>query len=177
MVTDRKRRAALALGVFSANLLLDRLTKSAAVALLKGKEPVVLLKRLVILSYTENTGAFLSLGAGWNAYIKIVVLLIMPVLVCAAALVYIIRKEKKLFRILTGSCVIGGGMGNLLDRIRNNFHVIDFMNFGIGEIRTGILNVADMSVTFGVIALLIFEIAVTRQTATRQNAASPEEPE
>ena len=64
LVTDRKRRAALALGVFCANFLLDRLTKTAAVALLKGKEPVVLLKRLVILSYTENTGAFLSLGAG-----------------------------------------------------------------------------------------------------------------
>ena len=54
--------------------------------------------------------------------------------------------------------IIGGGLGNLIDRLSNNFRVVDFINFGIGNVRTGILNVADMSVTFGVIILAIYSI-------------------
>jgi signal peptidase II len=75
-------------------------------------------------------------------------------------------KEKRLYRIIILSCIIGGGMGNLCERLFNEFNVIDFMNFGIGAIRTGILNVADLSVTFGIVALLFFEI----KTDKRQNA-------
>ena len=54
--------------------------------------------------------------------------------------------------------IIGGGLGNLIDRLSNDFRVVDFINFGIGNVRTGILNVADMSVTFGVIFLAIYSI-------------------
>jgi signal peptidase II len=53
--------------------------------------------------------------------------------------------------------IIAGGLGNLIDRLLNNFTVIDFLNFGIGPVRTGILNVADLSVTFGVVLFLIYE--------------------
>ena len=50
------------------------------------------------------------------------------------------------------------GLGNLLDRLFNGFRVIDFMNFGIGNLRTGILNVADLSITFGVIIFIIYDL-------------------
>ena len=57
----------------------------------------------------------------------------------------------------------------MVDRLFNDFKVIDFMNFGIGGLRTGILNAADLSVTFGVIVLFIFEIKTTVQ---REKAAA-----
>jgi signal peptidase II len=186
----------LSLSVFFANFVIDRLTKITAIALLKKHEPLSLLRGLVIFTYTENPGAFLSLGAQWPAALKYAALLIVPILICAAALLYLMLKEKKLYRVIAGSCVSGGGIGNLLDRLCNDFRVIDcmrrvhtpplwgvkkgmypetntlpkqhtsrlcrevvdFMNFGIGPLRTGILNAADLSVTFGVLALLLFEI-------------------
>jgi signal peptidase II len=110
-----------------------------------------------VLIYAENEGAFLSLGANWNVFIKYFILLILPIIICFILLGFLALKEIKLYRIISGSCIIGGGLSNIIDRLFNNFKVIDFLNFGIGNLRTGILNVADLSVTFGVIALLIFE--------------------
>jgi signal peptidase II len=49
--------------------------------------------------------------------------------------------------------VIGGGIGNLIDRVRFGY-VIDFFNLGIGNLRTGIFNVADMAITAGFLIML-----------------------
>ena len=49
--------------------------------------------------------------------------------------------------------VFAGGIGNLIDRMRINA-VIDFLNLGIGPVRTGIFNVADMAITAGFVMLL-----------------------
>jgi len=51
--------------------------------------------------------------------------------------------------------VPSGGLGNLLDRIMNDGRVIDFMNLGIGTLRTAIFNVADVCITTGVVLLLV----------------------
>ena len=47
------------------------------------------------------------------------------------------------------SFVAGGGLSNLIDRASRQGRVVDFLNFGIGNLRTGILNVADIFITFG----------------------------
>jgi signal peptidase II len=154
----RQKYIALVLGIFLINYLFDRLTKIIAIKYLRENDPIKLLNNMIILTFAENTGAFLSLGAGWNIYIKYFVLLIIPIIICIIGLIYLMTKETKIYRIIIGSCIIGGGIGNLIDRLFNNFKVMDFINFGIGNIRTGILNVADLSVTFGVIILMIFEI-------------------
>ena len=52
------------------------------------------------------------------------------------------------------SVILGGGMGNLIDRLMNDGRVADFMNVGIGPVRTGIFNVADLYITFGAIYLV-----------------------
>jgi lipoprotein signal peptidase len=52
--------------------------------------------------------------------------------------------------------IIDSGLGNLIDRSFNNFRVVDFINFGIGNSRTEILNVGDMFVTFGVLFLAFY---------------------
>ena len=45
--------------------------------------------------------------------------------------------------------MVGGGFGNLIDRIFNEGRVIDFVNIGIGSLRTGLFNKADISITLG----------------------------
>jgi signal peptidase II len=162
-IRTRGKYICLTLGIFLLNYLLDRITKYLALEYLSGKDPIVLLDNLVILVFTQNTGAFLSLGANWNIYIKYFALLIIPIAICIYGIFYLMLKEKKIYRIVILSCVIGGGIGNLSDRLFNGFNVIDFLNFGIGNIRTGILNVADLSVTFGMVVLLIFEMRNDRR--------------
>ena len=165
----RTKFIGLSLGIFGLNYAVDRVTKLIAQAVLRGEEPVSLLFNTVVFTYAENSGAFLSLGADWNVNLKYFVLLILPIAVCTLGLFYFMFKETSAAKIITGSCIIGGGLGNLVDRLFNDFKVIDFMNFGIGGLRTGILNAADLSVTFGVIVLFIFEIKTTVQ---REKAAA-----
>ncbi|WP_419661036.1 signal peptidase II (lipoprotein signal peptidase) domain protein [Desulfosarcina variabilis str. Montpellier] len=50
----------------------------------------------------------------------------------------------------------GTGIGNLIDRILHNGFVMDFLNVGIGPLRTGIFNVADVAIMGGA-ALLFFK--------------------
>lgn len=52
------------------------------------------------------------------------------------------------------SHIIGGGIGNLIDRIFNSGAVIDFMNIGINDLRTGIFNIADVAITAGIVMLI-----------------------
>jgi len=51
--------------------------------------------------------------------------------------------------------ILAGGVGNLIDRISNDGLVIDFLNVGIGPLRTGIFNVADIGVMFGAAVLAV----------------------
>ena len=72
--------------------------------------------------------------------------------------IYCITKAKQLSfaRLLPFALVFAGGTGNIVDRLIYDRHVTDFMNVGIGSLRTGIFNFADMCVTAAVI-ILIFQ--------------------
>lgn len=155
---QRKKIIFITIITFIINFGLDRLTKYLAVVFLKGHRPSSYLGDIFRLVYAENTGAFLSMGAGFPFVIKYILLLIIPVLVCLFGLYWCFIKETDKFRCILFSTIIAGGLGNLVDRFINNFRVIDFMNFGIGKLRTGILNVADLSITFGVIIFILYDL-------------------
>lgn len=149
-----KRLGLMAL-VFALNYGLDRLTKLLAVARLKGTGVHEYLGGLLVLVFAENDGAFLSMGSTWPPAVKMAVFLLLPFLVCLYGLWYALVREKRCSTIVIIVTIVAGGIGNLQDRLLNNFRVVDFLNVGIGNFRTGILNVGDMSVTFGVIALAL----------------------
>ena len=148
----------LTLIVLLCNFLIDRITKIIAIDFLKGKESISLFYNTIVFKYTENTGAFLSVGSDFPDGLKYIIFIILPVIICLFGLYYCAFKltDKKMVIIIVS--IIGGGLGNLVDRLFNDFRVVDFINFGIGTLRTGILNVADMSVTFGVIFLAIYSL-------------------
>src|SRR5947199_5008520 len=58
-------------------------------------------------------------------------------------------------KVLAFSLVVGGGLSNLLDRVAYGGYVVDFINLGIGSLRTGIFNAADVAITVGVL-LVVF---------------------
>jgi signal peptidase II len=67
-----------------------------------------------------------------------------------------VRATSGSVQIVSLSLICGGGFGNLIDRLRYDGYVMDFLNIGIGPIRTGIFNVADVALMAG-IALLVFQ--------------------
>jgi signal peptidase II len=60
--------------------------------------------------------------------------------------------------------ILAGGLGNLIDRVCRNGVVIDFLNLGVGSMRTGIFNMADMAITTGVIILLVESLRKSTKT-------------
>ena len=108
------------------------------------------------LQYAENTGAFLSLGSSLPQPWRHIVFTVLVGLFLLALLAYVLfnRTLPETYR-LSLSLVCGGGTSNLIDRVIYDGRVVDFLNAGIGPIRTGVFNVADMAITTGAILLLI----------------------
>ena len=68
----------------------------------------------------------------------------------AALLAYLfISKPQNPIVSVAIALIVGGGVSNLIDRLRYGGYVVDFLNVGIGSLRTGIFNVADMAIMVG----------------------------
>ena len=108
-----------------------------------------------IMQYVENKGAFLGMGSDMNDSLKMIFLLILPALVLGYVIYYIIKtKELDRVSLIAFCCIVGGGIANVFDRIVYG-QVTDFFFINLGGVfKTGIFNVADLSVTTGMIILL-----------------------
>lgn len=136
----------------------DRITKDLAKAHLQGREMLTYFHDTFRLLYVENTGAALSLGDNLPKAASFWLLSILPLLFLLGVAFYTIKhaEQMSVMKVFSLTMIFSGGIGNVIDRIIYDRHVTDFMNMGIGDIRTGIFNVADIFVTSGVIGLLLF---------------------
>jgi signal peptidase II len=146
----------------------DQITKNFARRGLANSEPIVFLNNVFRLQYAENPGAFLNLGAGSSENLRFWVFTLVVGLFLAVMLIYLlISPNNSKAKIVSFSLVLGGGVGNLIDRVFNEGRVIDFMNIGIGSLRTGVFNVADVAISCGVVWLFALTFA------TSQNRSAP----
>lgn len=141
----------------------DRVTKHVAAVRLSEGPSRSFLADMFRLEYAENTGGFLSLGADWPRPVRTLVFGAGNA-VLLALVVMAMRRRWPTRTLLGVALLIGGGVSNLLDRIIHGT-VIDFMNVGIGPLRTGIFNVADMAIMLGVVIVML--------DACRSNAHAP----
>ena len=130
----------------------DQATKSVAKAYLSETQTIVLLGDTVRLQLAKNYGAFLSLGASIGEASRGALMSVVVGLVLAALLAYLfVSKPENPIIGVAVALIVGGGVGNLIDRLRYGGYVVDFLNVGIGPLRTGIFNVADMAIMVGVV--------------------------
>jgi signal peptidase II len=135
----------------------DQTTKFLAREHLQGQGISSLLDDTLRLQYVENRGAFLSFGESLPQRWRTGIFTVGAGAVLAGFLLYaFFASTSGAGRITSLSLICGGGIGNLIDRIRFDGYVTDFLNIGIGPIRTGIFNVTDVSLMAG-IALLLFQ--------------------
>jgi len=134
----------------------DQATKAIARQQLAGAPTKTYLGDTFRLQYIENTGAFLGLGASLPPALRFWIMVALVGTAVTGMLIYVLKtRDLSFLGILGWSLVIGGGLGNLIDRILNDGAVVDFMNLGLGRLRTGIFNIADVAVMLGLgIALL-----------------------
>jgi signal peptidase II len=140
----------------------DQVTKSIAKDLLPVNYVLSYLGDTVRLRLVYNSGAFLGMGAYLPEIWRMVIFTIgAGCLIIGFPAFALISKTGRPSMIFSIALLFAGGVGNLIDRIAYHGFVVDFINVGIGPVRTGIFNVADMAVTFG--AILLFLTAFQRQ--------------
>jgi len=114
-----------------------------------------ILGELLQLMNVENSGAFLGMGSESNPTVKLIFLLILPIIVILSVLYYLFTNKSVDKLTSVGlSCIVGGGLANLYDRFLYG-SVTDFLFMDFGIAKTGIFNLADLSVTTGMILILL----------------------
>jgi signal peptidase II len=103
----------------------------------------------ITLTKVENTGAFLSVGSVLPEFLRFTLLIVLPAIVLLMGLYFIMTKARlSKLTIIGAAFVIGGGLGNLYDRIVFG-SVTDFLHIDFIIFQTGIFNLADVSIMFG----------------------------
>ena len=135
----------------------DQVTKQVARSLLAGEPGRSYLADTIRLEYAENAGGFLSLGSTWSPMVRTALLTIgtgaMLLILAGLAL----RSRLIGWSLLAAILFISGGASNWLDRATRG-SVVDFINLGIGPLRTGIFNAADVSILAGAAVFALVEI-------------------
>ena len=131
-------------------LIIDQITKILVVNSIVPGENIEIIKNIFSIIYTNNTGAAFSILLGKRIFLIVVAILIIGILL------YYIKKNKvdgKL-NIIAFSLIIGGSLGNLIDRIVRGY-VVDFISIKLGSYNFPIFNIADTLIVVGVFLLLI----------------------
>ena len=167
------RRSVFIVILIAFNVIIDQLSKFWVRANVEAGSVTEIVGQKFILTNVENKGAFLGMGSDLGPTLRIILLLVLPVVVLGIVLVHVFR-EKYMDRLsVIGFCfILGGGIANIYDRIALG-SVTDFWRIDLGGIfKTGIFNIADMSVTSGMIMLLTAALFIKKKPIKEEE--SPE---
>jgi len=153
-----------------ANIAADQISKFWVRAVVEPFSSAPIIGNYLTLRNVENDGAFLGMGGDLNPTLKLFVLLIIPTVVLLYVL-YFLFKEKKMdtLSLIGFSCVVGGGIANVFDRFVYG-SVTDFLFIDLGFVRTGIFNIADLSVTTGMILILWSSLKLHKKDKVKSQA-------
>lgn len=156
MKTKRIIRILVIMLILISNISCDQVSKSIVRKSVEYHERIGLIDPYVTLTKVENTGAFLSMGNSLPDFLKTMLLIILPLLALAFGLLFLLIKTEIPKNMLLGLCfVIGGGIGNIYDRIMFG-SVTDFLHIDFVLFQTGIFNMADVSIMVGYFLILIY---------------------
>jgi len=150
------KRLLLLLCVLAACVGCDQTTKRMAESNLPRQQALSFLADTVRLQVAHNEGAFLNLGVSLPKSWRLTVLRggVAAMLVALLAYALYVKPVGTPF-MLAVSLIFAGGCSNLIDRFVNDGYVVDFLNLGVGPLRTGIFNVADIAITAGALLLVL----------------------
>ena len=125
----------------------DQLTKFFIVKNFKISQSFPIFNNIFHLTFVKNTGAGFGILKGFNPFLILISLVVIGIIFYY----YKQIKENQILLQIIAAFVLGGTIGNLIDRIRLGY-VIDFLDFRIWPV----FNIADSFVTIGIIGLVIY---------------------
>lgn len=134
----------------------DQATKRMATVHLQGEPARSFWNDTLRLQYALNSGGFLSVGSSLSWEARRWIFLGLNGVALAMLTGFLLARPALAFsNFFAGSLILAGGIGNLIDRYVNQGLVVDFLNIGLGAVRSGIFNVADVAISAGLIVWLI----------------------
>jgi len=162
-------KGVLLLAVAGITLLLDVLTKQWIVATLVLYEIRPVFGEFFRLTYTHNPGAAFGINIGEHSRLFFLALSLVALVVLGW--MYRITPRRDVLRLASLALVCGGAIGNILDRLRYDAGVVDFIDIGFGSHRFWIFNIADSAVSIGAVLLLISFYLEERRDARAAEAS------
>lgn len=146
------RIAYAAYGLALVVIVIDQLTKAWMIDGLSLQEvrQIPVWPPIFHLSWVENTGVSFGLFGGGSARWA---LTIFSLVVAAILAVWATKADRRLLAVALGM-VMGGALGNVIDRIRFGY-VVDFLDFSGTGFFPWVFNVADSAITVGVVLLIL----------------------
>ncbi len=133
-------------------LVLDVITKVLIQQTLHISQSISVLGDFFRLTYIHNPGAAFGLHLG--PYSRVIFLTLALIALGVLAVMYRHTPATDRLRLFAIGSIAGGALGNVIDRIRSPLGVVDFLDFGIGDVRWPVFNLADTAVTIGAMLLL-----------------------
>lgn len=134
----------------------DQASKQLAISHLRDEPAQSFLGGILRLVFAENPGAFLSLGGRLPPALRFGLLTVGVGLFLLIGLLYLVKSQQLgRLQVVALALSVGGGASNWYDRLVNDGRVVDFMVLGIGPVRTGVFNVADIAIVLGFGLLLL----------------------
>jgi len=142
----------------------DGATKLIAAEHLAGRPTQSFFADTLRLTYAENPGGFLGLGDTLPVWARTTVFTVATGAILLVVVVVAWRSGWQQWKTAALTLFVAGGLSNWVDRLGDG-HVIDFLNVGIGSLRTGVFNVADMAIMAGAALFLFAELRGSRAHA------------
>jgi signal peptidase II len=163
-MTSFARRALLAIAIVT-TIGCDRVTKHLAITTLAGTLGRTFAGDMIRFEYVENTGGFLSLGASLPLGLRTSLFTFGTGVLLLAVVGVAVRYRWSGWSLLGLALFVAGGASNWIDRLSRG-KVVDFVSVGVGPLRTGIFNVADVAILAGAIVVVVSELWPEQETAS-----------
>lgn len=130
-------------------IILDQFTKILVINSFNEGDSLILINNFLKFYYIKNTGISFGLFSG-----KVLIVIFVTIFIMFYIMYEMFVKKNNKMILLSGSLILSGAIGNLIDRVFRGF-VVDFISFTLFGKEMAVFNVADMLITFGVIVYLI----------------------
>ena len=150
----------------------DRVTKHVAATTFFDSDIRSYLGDTVRIGYVENQGGFLSVGDDWAPGLRAAIFTVATGAMLLVLTVVAVRRRLSGWPALGLALFVAGGVSNWIDRVMHGT-VVDFLNVGVGPVRTGVFNVADLAIVVGAVAFVCAELSrQPSDTTTNGNGAA-----
>jgi len=166
----RRPNWALFIGLAAAVAVADQATKALVTSALQPGESRPILGDFLRIVFSQNSGALFGLFKDNAAMFGIVSLGVIALIVA-----YHGRAGGSTFMTVTLGLLLGGAIGNVLDRLRLGY-VVDFVDGGIGSVRWYTFNVADAAISLAIVLMIVAALRPGLVEPARGDVASAAEP-